>query len=47
MGGQPVRDPRVRVVGPEDWTIDEDGLIAASSGDDDAAEYARQLKDGV
>jgi uncharacterized protein (TIGR02246 family) len=37
----------VRVVGYEDWTIDDDGLIAASSGHYDAAEYARQLKDGV
>ena len=37
----------VRVVGYEDWTIDADGLIAASSGHYDAAEYARQLKDGV
>jgi uncharacterized protein (TIGR02246 family) len=37
----------VRVVGYEDWTIDGDGLIAASSGHYDAAGYARQLKDGV
>jgi predicted ester cyclase len=37
----------VRVVGYEDWTIDDDGLIAASSGHYDAAEYARQLRDGV
>ncbi len=37
----------VRIVGHEDWTIDDDGLIAASSGHYDAAEYARQLRDGV
>jgi uncharacterized protein (TIGR02246 family) len=37
----------VRVVGYEEWTLDEDGLIAASSGHYDAAEYARQLEYGV
>jgi uncharacterized protein (TIGR02246 family) len=37
----------VRVVGYEEWTIDEDGLIAASSGHYDAADYARQLAHGV
>ena len=37
----------VRVVGYEEWTIDDDGLIAASSGHYDAAEYARQLEHGV
>lgn len=36
----------VRVSGYEEWTID-DGLIAASSGHYDAAEYARQLEHGV
>ncbi|MBF6606706.1 MAG: nuclear transport factor 2 family protein [Chloroflexi bacterium] len=36
----------VRVVGYEEWTID-DGLIAASSGHYDQAEYARQLEHGV
>lgn len=37
----------VRVSGYEDWTIGDDGLIAASSGHYDAAEYARQLAHGV
>ena len=37
----------VRVTGHEAWTIDDDGLIAASSGQYDAAEYARQLAHGI
>lgn len=37
----------VRVSGFEEWTIDDDGLIAASSGHYDQAEYARQLEHGV
>jgi uncharacterized protein (TIGR02246 family) len=37
----------VRVVGYEEWTIDDEGLIAASSGHYDAAEYARQLEHGI
>jgi uncharacterized protein (TIGR02246 family) len=37
----------VRVHGYESWTIDEDGLIAASIGTYDAEEYARQLAEGV
>jgi hypothetical protein len=37
----------VRVVGYEDWTIGDDGLIATSSGHYDAAEYARQLEHGI
>ncbi len=37
----------VRVMGHETWTIDDDGLIAASSGSYDAAEYARQLAEGI
>ena len=37
----------VRVVGYEEWTIGDDGLIAASSGHYDQAEYARQLEEGV
>jgi len=37
----------VRVNGFEEWTIDDDGLIAASLGHYDAAEYARQLEQGV
>jgi uncharacterized protein (TIGR02246 family) len=37
----------VRVVGYEQWTIGDDGLIAASLGNYDAAEYARQLEQGV
>jgi predicted ester cyclase len=37
----------VRVVGYEEWTIGDDGLITASSGHYDQAEYARQLDEGV
>jgi uncharacterized protein (TIGR02246 family) len=37
----------VRVSGYEEWTIDDDGLIAASLGHYDQAEYARQLEHGV
>lgn len=37
----------VRVIGHEAWTIDDNGMIAASSGQYDAAEYARQLADGI
>ena len=37
----------VRVVGYEEWTIDDAGLIAASLGHYDQAEYARQLEHGV
>jgi uncharacterized protein (TIGR02246 family) len=37
----------VRVVGYEEWTIGDDGLIAASSGHYDAAEDARQLEHSV
>lgn len=37
----------VRVVGYEEWTIGSDGLVAASSGHYDQAEYARQLEEGV
>jgi len=38
---------RVRISGFEEWTIGEDGLIAASLGHFDEAEYARQLEHGV
>jgi nuclear transport factor 2 (NTF2) superfamily protein len=38
---------KVRVHGFEEWTLDEDGLIATSLGHYDAAEYARQLEHGV
>ena len=37
----------VRVSGYEEWTMDDDGLIAASRGHYDPAEYARQLEHGV
>jgi hypothetical protein len=37
----------VRVHGFESWTIDEDGLIAASLGSYDAELYAHQLEEGV
>jgi SnoaL-like polyketide cyclase len=38
---------RVRISGFEEWTIGDDGLIAASLGRFDAAEYQRQLEHGV
>lgn len=37
----------VRIHGFEEWTIGADGLIAASLGHYDEAEYARQLNEGV
>ena len=37
----------VRVAGYEEWTIDDDGLIAASLGHYDLADYRRQLEHGV
>jgi uncharacterized protein (TIGR02246 family) len=37
----------VRMRGHESWTIDRDGLIAASLGSYDSKEYARQLAEGV
>jgi len=38
---------RVRISGFEVWQISADGLIAASQGHFDAAEYQRQLEHGV
>jgi predicted ester cyclase len=38
---------KVRVSGFEEWTMDDDGLIGASLGHYDQAEYARQLEHGV
>ena len=37
----------MRMDGFESWTLDEDGLIAASIGTFDAEEYARQVAEGV
>ena len=37
----------VRMVGYEEWIIDQDGLIAESKGHYDEEEYQRQLKVGV
>ena len=37
----------VRINGYEEWTIGADGLIAASKGHYDEAEYQRQLKSGA
>mgnify|MGYP001562882222 CR=1 FL=1 len=37
----------VRVDGFESWTMSDDGLIQASIGTYDAAEYARQLAHGI
>ncbi len=38
---------RVRISGYEEWQMDTDGLVAESRGHFDAAEYERQLRDGV
>jgi uncharacterized protein (TIGR02246 family) len=38
---------RVRISGFEEWTVGDDGLIAASLGHYDQAEYDRQLEQGV
>jgi hypothetical protein len=38
---------RVRISGYEEWTLGDDGLIAASLGHFDEGEYARQLEEGV
>lgn len=38
---------RVRISGFEQWRIGSDGLIASSQGHFDAAEYRRQLEQGV
>ena len=38
---------RVRIRGFEEWTIGDDGLIAASLGHYDQAEYDRQLQYGL
>ena len=37
----------VRISGYEEWTIDEDGLIAESKGHFDEAEYQHQLEYGL
>jgi predicted ester cyclase len=37
----------VRISGSEEWTIGDDGLIAASLGRYDQAEYERQLEQGA
>ena len=37
---------RVRISGFEEWTINADGLIAASKGTFDKADYQRQLENG-
>jgi uncharacterized protein (TIGR02246 family) len=37
----------VRIIGYEEWTIGDDGLIAASLGHYDLAEYRRQLEHGI
>ena len=38
---------RVCITGFEKWSLDHTGLIASSRGHFDAAEYGRQLKEGV
>jgi uncharacterized protein (TIGR02246 family) len=37
----------VRISGYEEWTMDDDGLIAESQGHFDEAKYQRQLNEGV
>lgn len=37
----------VHISGFEEWTIGDDGLVAASLGNFDAAEYERQVAHGV
>jgi uncharacterized protein (TIGR02246 family) len=37
----------VRMVGYEEWTIDESGFIVQSKGHYDEAEYQRQLREGA
>ena len=37
----------VRIPGYEEWTIDDDGLIASSLGHFDEMEYDRQLEEGA
>jgi predicted ester cyclase len=38
---------KVRISGFEEWTLGDDGLIAASLGHYDQAEYDRQVEHGV
>ena len=38
---------RVRISGFEEWTLSDDGTIAASLGTFDQAEYDRQIEHGV
>jgi hypothetical protein len=38
---------RVRISGFEEWRAGEDGLVAESLGNFDAAEYQRQVEHGV
>jgi uncharacterized protein (TIGR02246 family) len=38
---------RIRIHGFEEWTIGDDGLIAASLGRYDQAEYDRQIDNGL
>lgn len=37
----------VRISGVEKWRMGDDGLIASSQGHFDAAEYRRQLQEGI
>jgi nuclear transport factor 2 (NTF2) superfamily protein len=47
MGTSAETGKPVRIQGFEDWTVGADGLIAASRGHYDEAEYARQLRESV
>jgi predicted ester cyclase len=44
IGTYAQNENRVRISGYELWKIDNDGLIAESKGNFDAADYERQLK---
>ncbi len=46
MPDQAVPAKRVRISGFDEWRIGGDGLIAASQGHFDSAEYQRQLEHG-
>jgi predicted ester cyclase len=45
--GMPGTGKSVRISGYEQWRFSSDGLIAQSIGHFDAADYQRQLSDGV
>ena len=46
-GGPSGTGKRVRISGFEEWRIGNDGLVAESLGNFDAAEYQRQVEHGI